>query len=60
MFSFHTLAVHAGERMPRPDPSTPLRAAFTPVATPEGGEAALWGLTDAELPEIQESLAELG
>ena len=26
MSSFHTLAVHAGERMPRPD--------FTPVATP--------------------------
>ena len=41
MSSFHTLAVHAGERMPRPDPSTPLRAGFTPVATPEGGEAAL-------------------
>ena len=34
MSSFHTLAVHAGERMPRPDPSTPLRAGFTPVATP--------------------------
>jgi hypothetical protein len=33
MSSFHTLAVHAGERMPRPD--------YTPVATPEGGEAAL-------------------
>ena len=46
--------------MPRPDPSTPLRTGFTPVATPEGGEAALWGLTDAELREIQESLAELG
>ena len=61
MRSIHTLAVHAGERMPRPDPSTPLRAGFTPVATPEGGEAALWGLTDAELREkIQESLAKLG
>ncbi len=34
MFSFHTLAVHAGERTPRPDPSTSLRAGFTPVATP--------------------------
>ena len=103
MPSFHTLAVHAGERMFRSDPSTPLRAGFTPVATSiyhsaayiyeeldaldgvfagmreepvyarygnptltaleaavaalEGGEAALWGLTDAEL---RESLAELG
>ena len=45
MPSFHTLAVYAGERMPRPD--------FTPVATPEGGEAARWGLTDAELQEIR-------
>ena len=59
MSSFHTLAVHAGERMPRTDPSTPLRAGFTPVATPGGSEAALVGLADAELPEIQESLAEL-
>jgi len=38
--------------MPRPD--------FTPVAMPEGGEAALWGLTDAELRKIRETLAELG
>jgi hypothetical protein len=60
MPSIHTLAVHAGERMPWPDPSTPLEAGFTPVATPEGGEAALVGFTGAELPEIQESLAELG
>jgi len=52
MSSFHTLAVHAGERMPRLD--------FTTVATPEGGEVARWGLTDAELLEIWESLAELG
>ena len=59
MSLFHTLAVHTGERMPRPDPSTPLRAGFTPVAMPEGGETALSGLTDAEQPEIQESLAEL-
>ncbi len=36
MPSIHTLAVHAGERMPRPDPSTPLGAGFTLVATPEG------------------------
>jgi hypothetical protein len=59
MSAFHTLAVHAGERMPRPDPSTSLRSAFTPDATPEGGEAAFWGLMDAELREIQANLAEL-
>jgi O-acetylhomoserine/O-acetylserine sulfhydrylase-like pyridoxal-dependent enzyme len=34
MPSFHTLAVHADERLLRPNPSTPLRASFTPVATP--------------------------
>jgi len=60
MSSFHTLSIHAGERMPRPDPSTPLRAGFTLVATPAGGEAVPWRLRDAELREIQESLAELG
>ena len=32
--SIFTIAVHAGERRPQPDPSTALRAGFTPVATP--------------------------
>ena len=34
MPSIHTVAVHAGERAAKPLPSTPLRAGFTPVATP--------------------------
>ncbi len=34
MPSFDTLAVHAGERTSRQDPSASLRASFTPVATP--------------------------
>ena len=34
MPSIHTVAVHAGERAATPLPSTPLRAGFTPVATP--------------------------
>ena len=32
--SIFTTAVHAGERGPRPDPATALKAGFTPVATP--------------------------
>lgn len=34
MPAFNTLAVHAGERLSRPNPAMPRGASFTPVATP--------------------------